>query len=79
MTAYDICKFIGGLIPIFGITSYFLVGGKPQHRRIGFIMNLIIQIFWLIYAFGTKEPPFTFVIGAIVMGTVCVINLIRLK
>lgn len=65
------------LIAILGIASMWLCGEEGGRRAAGFVLGIGVQLIWIGYAIATAQ--YGFVIGAVVYGSVCVRNLVKLR
>jgi hypothetical protein len=70
-------KMTSYLIAGIGIVAFWLLGGGRKARAVGFVLNLLNQVIWVVYALATDQPGF--IIGAVVFGAVTVRNLYRLR
>jgi hypothetical protein len=69
--------YINYLIAAIGIAALWCSGGQTRSRRAGFVLQIVNQAIWIVY--GTATAQYGFVAGAVVFGTVAVLNLWRLR
>ena len=68
---------INYLIAAIGIAALWCSGGQLRSRRLGFVLQIVNQAIWIVY--GSLTAQWGFVVGAVVFGTVAILNLWRLR